>query len=56
VPTARPGWTLGQALAAMERADIDRLPVVDDNGLFVGIVSTSQILKLDDILDQTDTQ
>ncbi|MDQ1396713.1 MAG: chloride channel protein family [Acidimicrobiaceae bacterium] len=54
LPTALPGWNLGQALSAMEHADVDRIPVVDDDGCFVGIVSTSQILRLDDILDQTE--
>ena len=54
LPTARPGWNLGQALSAMEQADVDRLAVVDDDGCFVGIVSTGQILRLDDILDQTE--
>jgi CIC family chloride channel protein len=54
VPTARPDWMLRQALSAMEAADIDRLPVVDADGTFVGIVSTGQILKLDDILEQTE--
>src|SRR4051812_12430812 len=55
LPTGRPGWTLGQAMRTMEAADIDRLPVVDDDSSFVGVVSTGQILKLDDILDQTES-
>ena len=55
IPTALPGWNLGQALATMEKADVDRLPVVDADGLFVGVVSTGQILKLDEILEQTES-
>jgi len=54
VPTARPEWNLGQALGAMEQADVDRLPVVDGEGCFVGVVSTGQILRLHDILEQTE--
>src|SRR5581483_8341545 len=42
-------WTLGQAIAAMEAADVDRLAVVDGDA-FVGIVTTGEILKLDAIL------
>ena len=37
----------------METADVDQLPVVQDNGGFVGIVSTADLLKLDEILEQT---
>ena len=48
-PTGEPGWTLRQALAAMEDADVDLLPIVGD-GAFVGVVTTSEILELDDIL------
>lgn len=53
IPVARLTWTLRQALAAMETADVDQLPVVQDNGGFVGIVSTADLLKLDEILEQT---
>jgi CBS domain-containing protein len=38
----------------MEQADVDRLPVVDADGCFVGVVSTGQILRLHDILEQTE--
>jgi CIC family chloride channel protein len=55
LPTGRPTWTLGEAMRTMEAADIDRLPIVDDASVFVGVVSTGQILKLDDILDQTES-
>ena len=54
IPTGGPAWNLGQALTTMEHADIDRLPVVDNEGIFVGVVSTGQILKLDEILEQTE--
>jgi CBS domain-containing protein len=52
LPTADPRWDLGDALQAMERADIDLLPVVEGER-FVGVVTTAEILKLDDILQMT---
>ena len=51
-PTANPRWRLRDALRAMERADIDLLPVVEGER-FVGVVTTAEILKLDDILQMT---
>ncbi len=49
---ASPRWNLRQALAAMEQADVDELPVVDDQGRLIGIVSSSDILRLHDIFEQ----
>jgi predicted transcriptional regulator len=43
-------WRVRDAVAAMESADVDRLAVVDATGCFVGMVSTGQLLKLDEIL------
>lgn len=54
-PTTGPGATLREALTTMENADIDILPVIAD-GAFIGVVTTDQILKLDDILDVTGQQ
>jgi CIC family chloride channel protein len=48
-PTAPPDWTLEQAIGVMERADVDLLPVVDE-GIFVGIVTTADIVRLDEII------
>jgi CBS domain-containing protein len=45
-------WTLGQTLAALEQGDIDRLAITD-HGAFVGVVTTGELLKLDEILDHT---
>ncbi len=53
VPTARPDWLLRQAVEAMDAAAIERLPVVDERGLFIGVVTMEEIIKLDDILDVT---
>jgi CBS domain-containing protein len=52
-PSARPNWTLGDAMAAMERADTEILAVVDDSGAFIGTVDAAEILKLEEILDET---
>jgi CIC family chloride channel protein len=52
-PTAQVGWSLGDAVRAMEAADVDRVPVLDD-GAFVGLVTMGELLKLDSILDTTE--
>lgn len=54
VPCGRPSWTLRDAIVAMEEGDIDRLPVLDDAGRFVGVVTTSQILSLDEVLGEAE--
>jgi CIC family chloride channel protein len=54
LPVGRPDWTLREAVEAMQAADIDRLPVTDANGRFVGVVSTGEILKLDEILGEAE--
>jgi len=56
LPTGRPDWTLREAVGAMQAADVDRLPVVDSSGRFIGVVSTSEILKLDEILGEADSR
>ena len=50
---ARPTWTLRDAVAAMEQADVDVLAVTDTEGRFIGTLSADDILKLDEILDET---
>jgi len=52
-PVAGPSWTLRDAVAAMETAGIDMLAVVDDSNAFIGVVYESEIVKLDQILDET---
>jgi CBS domain-containing protein len=54
LPEGRPDWTLREAVEAMQAADVDRLPVVDSDGRFIGVVSTSEILKLDEILGEAE--
>lgn len=46
-------WTLGDALRALEQADDDRLAVLDGTA-YLGIVTTGEILKLDEILEATE--
>ena len=52
-PTADIAWNLGQVLAQLEDADTDRL-VVTDKDAYVGIITTGEILKLEEILDTLD--
>jgi CBS domain-containing protein len=51
VPAAIPTISLADVLALMEDADVDLLPVFDGD-TFVGVITTTEILKLDEILDQ----
>lgn len=53
LPTARPSWTLRDAVAAMDSVDMDVLAVTDGEGNFIGVVTEDEILKLDEILDET---
>jgi chloride channel protein, CIC family len=53
VPVAHPDWLLRQAVEAMDAAAVDRLPVTDGRGLFIGVVTMEEIIKLDDILEAT---
>lgn len=53
MPTARPSWTLRDAVVAMETAGADILAVTDNDGTFIGIVAEDDIVKLDEILDET---
>ena len=53
LPVARPSWTLRDAVAAMGEAEIDVLAVTDPSGGFIGVVTEDDILKLDEILDET---
>ena len=38
----------------MDRTGLDLLPVIDADGGFVGIVTTADLLRLDEILRATD--
>lgn len=56
IPCGRPKWLVRDAVAAMETTALDRLPVVDDRGLFIGVVTMAEIVKLDEIMDATDPE
>ncbi|MGW5098753.1 CBS domain-containing protein [Streptomyces nodosus] len=45
VVTARPGWNVAETARTMYRSKVKRLPVVDDGGRLVGIVSRSDLLR-----------
>jgi CIC family chloride channel protein len=53
-PAARPSWSLRDAVAAMEDYDVDVLAVTDGDGTFVGVVQAAEIVKLGEILDETE--
>lgn len=51
--TARPSWSLRDAVAAMDADDIDVLAVTDERGTFIGVVTEDDVVKLGEILDET---
>ena len=53
LPTATPSWSLRDAIAAMENMHTDILAVTDPGGSFIGVLRSDEILKLDEILDET---
>jgi len=53
-PTARPSWRLRDAMAAMDRMGADQIAVTGEAGGFIGVVYESEIVKLGEILDQTE--
>lgn len=52
-PRARTTWLVRDAVGAMERGDTDVLAVVDGEDRFVGVVTTDDVLRLDEILERT---
>ena len=52
--SARPSWRLRDAIAAMDRTGADQIAVTDGEGGFIGVVYESEIVKLGEILDQTE--
>ena len=53
LPTARPSWTLRDAVSAMETSGTDLIAVTDAEGTFIGLVAEEDIEKLDEILDES---
>jgi chloride channel protein, CIC family len=52
-PRGRTTWLVRDAVGAMERGDTDVLAVVDGDDRFVGVVTTDDVLQLDEILERT---
>ncbi len=50
---ARLSMTLREATEVMENQDLDQIPVTDGNGNFVGVVVSDDIVRLDEILEET---
>jgi CBS-domain-containing membrane protein len=44
--TARPEWSVVEAAWTMDRRHVKRLPVVDETGVLVGVVSRSDLLRV----------
>lgn len=44
--TARPQWTAVEAAQVMERHHVKRLPVVDEGGRLVGVISRADLLRV----------
>ena len=53
LPEVRPSWTLRAAIGAMGDSDVDVLAVTDADASFIGLVREDDILKLDEILEET---
>jgi chloride channel protein, CIC family len=52
-PRGRTTWLVRDAVQAMEGGDADVLAVVDGDDRFVGVVTTDEVLRLDEILERT---
>jgi signal-transduction protein with cAMP-binding, CBS, and nucleotidyltransferase domain len=43
---AEPEWSVARAAQTMEKLKVKRLPVVDDDGRLIGVISRSDLLQL----------
>ncbi|MGY5126493.1 CBS domain-containing protein [Streptomyces nigrescens] len=43
---AHPGWSVVEAARTMEKKKVKRLPVVDDSGRLIGVISRSDLVQL----------
>ena len=53
-PTGKPTWTLRDAIKVMESADTETLAIVDQDGALAGVVYEEDIIRLKEILDETE--
>ncbi len=56
LPAGSPSWTVRDAVVAMEAADIEMLAVVDAAGSFIGVVTEDDVVRLAEILNETEGQ
>lgn len=54
LPTARPSWTLRDAVVAMDNFDVEVIAVVDNDDNFIGVVTEDDVVRLEEILDETE--
>jgi CIC family chloride channel protein len=52
VVVGSPGWTAHQGVEVMSAAQVDHLPVVEETGRLVGVVRSSEVVRLGQILEQ----
>jgi chloride channel protein, CIC family len=55
-PRAEVSWSIEEAVRVMDDADLDVLGVVDDHDRFAGLVTTADLVRLDEILGRTEDQ
>ena len=54
LPAGSPSWTVRDAVVAMEAADIEVLAVTDSADNFIGVVTEDDVVRLGEILDETE--
>ncbi|MCP5031138.1 MAG: chloride channel protein [Actinomycetia bacterium] len=54
-PVGRPSWSIRDAVASMGANDSELLAIVDEQTGFIGLVRDSEIVKLDEILVETES-
>ena len=54
LPAGSPSWTVRDAVVAMEAADVEVLAVTDSVGNFIGVVTEDDIVRLGEILEETE--
>jgi len=53
-PRASRWWTIERAVRAMDRSGYDLLPVIDGADALIGVVTTADLLRLDEILEASE--
>ena len=54
LPAGSPSWTVRDAVVAMEAADIEVLTVTDSADNFIGVVTEDDVVRLGEILEETE--